>query len=44
MYFAHQSSLTLLLSLVGEPAHIEAENWRQVRRTQHNPRSVSKFR
>ena len=30
MYFAHQSSLTLLLSLVGEPAHVEAESWRQV--------------
>lgn len=30
MYFAHQSSLILLLSLIGEPAHPEAEQWRQV--------------
>jgi hypothetical protein len=28
MYLSHQSSLTLLLSLVGEPAHVEAEAWR----------------
>jgi len=31
LFFAYQSSLTLLLSLVWEPRHEKAHDWQQVR-------------